>query len=55
VNAKRMSVTDHVCQHGNTPLIDAVSKGQADVVLLLIDHGADLNLANDVSGTTVPN
>ncbi|MGI9229664.1 MAG: ankyrin repeat domain-containing protein, partial [Gammaproteobacteria bacterium] len=33
---------------GNTPVMNAVSKGRFDVVYLLLNNGADYNLKNDV-------
>ena len=40
-----MSIT----QDGYTPLITAANSGKCDVVLDLLDSGADVNAQNDVS------
>lgn len=43
------AVVDAKDENGNTPLSDAVfySQGVADIIQLLLDHGADCNLKNN--------
>ena len=36
-------------QLGINPLINAISAGRQDLVELLVDHGADMDLASKVS------
>ena len=35
-------------QDGYTPLVTAVTRGECDVVIELLDNGADVNAQNDV-------
>ena len=36
-------------QYGYTPLVDAAECGKCDVVIELLDNGADINAQDDVS------
>ena len=40
-------------QRGHTPLVTAAHYGKWDVVIELLDNGADVNAQNDVSHNTV--
>ena len=44
-----ITVSSIVYQWGNTALIKASYKGHKEVAKLLVDHGADVNIKNDVS------
>ena len=39
----------HSLQNGNTPLIGASLKGHKDIVEVLLNHGAKVDLPNQVS------
>ena len=40
-------------QEGDTPLIEAASRGDDSIVVLLLQHKADPNISNKVSTDTV--
>lgn len=40
-------------QDGDTPLIKACERGNADIVRLLLSHGADINLTNLVGSSAL--
>ena len=40
-------------QLGHTVLMNAADRGRTDMVRLLLEHGADVNLVNYVSATCV--
>ena len=42
-----------VRQNGDTALIQAADEGHTDIVQLLLEHGADVNLVDRVSGACV--
>ena len=42
-----------VRQLGRTALMEAADRGRADIVRLLLEHGADVNPVNYVSATCV--
>ena len=42
-------VLHHSLQDGNTPLILASQKGHKDIVEVLLNHGAEVDLPNKVS------
>jgi hypothetical protein len=47
----RIEIVDQRDREGNTPLIYAIVNGKLDNVRLLLDRGADPNLANNGGGT----
>ena len=38
-----------ISQYGYTPLVIAARRGKCDIVIELLDNGADVNAQNDVS------
>ena len=62
INLERLLASNNTCtrvyymymymsttQEGGTPLVVAASCGKCDVVIELLDNGADVNAQNDVS------
>jgi len=48
---EQKNTIDQITMHGDTPLIYAVRCGNRDIIKLLIEHGANTNVKNELSET----
>jgi len=47
VNGKQLLIVSVQDSEGDTPLHDAISKKRDDMLTLLLEHGADMSIANN--------